>query len=99
LGILILFFTERVGFAMDQHQRELRRAADQAFLESLNHLGVSLQVSEGSFDGESEPLPIASLQKTVPPIDLEDLEDAAADIENYMKTLGGEAAEEVEECD
>lgn len=79
---------------MDQHQRELRRAADQAFLESLNHLGMSLQVSEGSFDGESEPLPIETLQKTVPPIDLGDLEDAAADIENYMKTLGGETAEQ-----
>jgi predicted metalloenzyme YecM len=92
---------------MDQHQRELRRAADQAFLESLNHLGISLQVSEGSFDGESEPLPtlavsakqLETLQKTVPPIDLEELEDAAADIENYMKTLGGEEAVEAEEVE
>jgi hypothetical protein len=88
---------EKVGSEMGEDQRELRRAANQAFMESLNHLGVSLQVSEGSFDGESEP--IESLQKTVPPIDLEDLEDAAADIENYMKTLGGEGAAENEAAD
>jgi hypothetical protein len=85
---------EKVDSEMGQDQRELRRAANQAFMESLNHLGVSLQVSEGSFDGESEPTPITDLQKTVPPIDLEDLEDAAADIENYMKTLGGEGSTE-----
>jgi hypothetical protein len=86
---------EKVDSQMGEDQRELRRAANQAFMESLNHLGMSLQVSEGSFDGESEPM--APLNPTIPPIDLEDLEDAAADIEEYMKTLGGEAAAQLEQ--
>jgi hypothetical protein len=86
---------EKDDSQMGEDQRELRRAANQAFMESLNHLGISLQISEGSFDGESEPT--APLTPTVPPIDLEELEDAAADIEEYMKTMGGEGSAQLEQ--
>lgn len=69
---------------MEQSQRELRCTADQAFMESLNHLGMSLHASEG----ESElAIPVESPKPTLP-IDLEDLEAAAADIEKYMQTRG-----------
>lgn len=79
---------------MDQSQRELRRAANQAFMESLNHLGTSLPVSQ------SQPDPAIPVEPTHPtaPIDLEDLEAAAADIECYMKKMGGEA-DQVEKSD
>jgi hypothetical protein len=72
---------------MDQSQKELRRAANKAFMESLDHLGMSLQTAETEPD---EPPP------TIPAIDLESLEDAAADIEQYMKTFGGEEAARLE---
>jgi hypothetical protein len=108
LGTLSIFFWKKVDFEMDQSQRELRRAANQAFMESLNHLGMKLQVSEDSFDSESEP-PVSKPSVSEPSvvvelpqplsssIDLEDLEDAAADIEEYMKTLGGEGADPAED--
>jgi hypothetical protein len=73
---------EKVDFEMDQSQREQRRAANQAFMESLNHLGMSLPVSE------ELTVPVEPTKPTLP-IDLEDLEAAAADIEKYMQTKGG----------
>ena len=75
---------EKVDFEMDQSQRELRRAANQAFMESLNYLGRSLPVSEG----ESELTIPVEPPKPVLPIDLDDLEAAVADIENYIQTQG-----------
>jgi hypothetical protein len=51
-------------------------------------LGMSLQPSDLEPDLSNPP--------TVPPIDLETLEAAAEDIEEYMKTLGGEAAAEID---
>lgn len=73
---------KKVDFEMDRSQRELRRAANQAFMESLNHLGMSLPVSED----ESELVTPAEPTKPTLPIDLEDLEAAVADIEKYMQT-------------
>jgi hypothetical protein len=80
---------ERVDLGMDQTQKELRRAANKAFMESLDHLGMSLQ--SGEPDGV-QPVP-----QSIPAIDLETLEDAAADIEQYMKTCGGEEAARLEQ--
>jgi hypothetical protein len=74
---------EKVDFEMDQSQRELRRAANQAFMESLNHLGMSLHVP----DGKSKLAIPAEPPKPTLPVDLEDLEAAAADIESYMHTI------------
>lgn len=82
--------SEKVDFEMNQSQRELRRAANQAFMESLNHLGVSLPVTEG----ESKLTIPVEPPKPVLPIDLDDLEAAVADIENYMQTRGAAAMDE-----
>lgn len=84
MGTLSVFFWKKVDFEMDRSQREMRRAANQAFMESLNHLGVSLPISEG----ESELTIPVEPPKPVLPIDLDDLEAAVADIENYMQTKG-----------
>jgi hypothetical protein len=91
LGTLRLFCWKEVDFEMDHHsQKELRHAANKAFMESLDHLGMSLQPVEPEL---SHP-PI--IPPTIPPIDLEDLEAAAEDIAEYMKTLGGEEAARLE---
>ncbi|NJR40410.1 MAG: hypothetical protein HC781_18245 [Leptolyngbyaceae cyanobacterium CSU_1_4] len=74
---------EKVDFEMDQSQRELRRAANQAFMESLNHLGMSLPSGDTELAIPVEP------PKPALPIDLEDLEAAAADIEAYMQIKTG----------
>jgi hypothetical protein len=83
---------ERVDFEMDQSQKELRRAANKAFMESLDHLGMRLKSAEE----EAEVAPLQQPPKPLPSIDLESLEDAAADIEQYMKTFGGEEAARLE---
>jgi hypothetical protein len=70
---------------MNQSQRELRRAAAEAFLESLDHLGKSLNCPETVPTAD----PPAKLKK---PVDcsIKDAEkvweDAAADIEEFMQT-------------
>ncbi len=57
---------------MDHQQRELRRAAAQAFAESLNKLEQTL------CPPDAEPVIAA-------PISLLDLEQAVADIEQFMQ--------------
>lgn len=68
---------------MDEHQRSLRRAANQAFMESLDQLAVSLRQ-------ESKPAQKVDQQQpdgaVAPPINLRALEEAAADIEQFMQT-------------
>jgi hypothetical protein len=69
---------------MDHHQQELRRAATEAFFESLDQLQETLGV-----DG----LPIPTSPKKEPPpvepdcpeISLASLEQAVADIEQFMQ--------------
>lgn len=77
---------------MDQNQRELRQAAAQAFMESLNQLGKNLQPSEA--DKQAKTPPNANPAKPQPTqpnplpdnsIDLQALEAAAADIEQFMQ--------------
>lgn len=66
---------------MDHHQRELRRAAAKAFVESLDQLAVC-------FEAES---PAAQPVRNVRSVsaseigNLHELEDAAADIEQFMQ--------------
>jgi hypothetical protein len=59
---------------MDHQQRELRRAAAQAFAESLNKLEQTLCAPE------EKPLPVPEV-----PLSLLDLEQAVADIEQFMQ--------------
>jgi hypothetical protein len=83
---------ERVDFEMDQSQQELRHAANKAFMESLDHLGMRLQPSDGEPAVSAKSAP----PKSLPPIDLESLEAAAEDIAEYMKTLGGEESAQID---
>ncbi|MGI0490728.1 hypothetical protein ACN4EG_02865 [Alkalinema pantanalense CENA528] len=66
---------------MGQHQKHLRRAAAQAFMNSLNQLEQTL-CSE-------EPGPQVLSQPICPPVDTaitpEELDDAVADIEQFMQ--------------
>lgn len=69
---------------MSQQERELRRAAAQAFMESLDQLQQTLEPSE------SPPKPAYSSQRTVksPSIwafDLNSFEDAIADIDQFIE--------------
>lgn len=71
---------------MDQHQRSLRSEAAKAFIESLDQLEVCWQSQEEGL--ETEPTPTAESAAEHPSctaIDLNALEEAAADIERFMK--------------
>ncbi len=74
---------------MDNHQRSLRRAANQAFIESLEQLAVTLQQEEQQLKSLDEPQS-PDVTTSAPPIDLQMLEEAAADIEQFMQTLQGD---------
>ncbi|NJN88771.1 MAG: hypothetical protein HC881_23925 [Leptolyngbyaceae cyanobacterium SL_7_1] len=71
---------------MDHNQQELRRVAEQAFLESLDQLSASIQPSE-------VPVVVPSSSNAAPTeptapfcnISLDAWEEAAADIEAFMK--------------
>jgi hypothetical protein len=79
---------------MEQHQpeethQESRRTAAQAFMESLDQLGQRLQACEDEYaelasasnlKAQSQPPPLCSQA-----IDAQALEDAAADIEQFMQ--------------
>lgn len=65
---------------MDQNQRELRRAAAKAFMESLDQLGKNLTT-------DADPIEQASpTQSQEPPqgLSIQALEDAANDIEQFI---------------
>ena len=77
---------------MDQNQRELRRAAAKAFQASLEQLGQSFQPGQDKTDethSTESPTPPRAPQP--PPtqdaaIDVKALEEAAADIEQFMQS-------------
>ena len=78
---------------MDQHQRELRRAAAQAFSESLEVLKKGLQPNENASaastaPSSNNPNPNPSVPSTAPTStpDLTAWEEAAADIEEFIKS-------------
>jgi len=66
---------------MDQQQQELRHAAAQAFMESLEQLQVTLQQS----DGHPPRQPSAPPKPQAAPIDLNMFEQAIADIDEFMQ--------------
>lgn len=72
---------------MNHHFEEQRRAAAEAFLESLDQIAICLQTDtqkplETDRASTSEPDPSASL-------DIEALEAAIADIEQFLKNQKG----------
>lgn len=77
---------------MDHNSKQQRRAAEQAFMQSLDQLQASLQ--EGDDDTDVQPhngrhaATGSATPKPAPPpapaFDLESLEEAMADIDQYM---------------
>jgi histidinol dehydrogenase len=65
---------------MDQQQRDLRRAAAKAFMESLNKLQETLSEAELAPPEQETIIPDA-----ISPDMLEQLEQAVADIERFMQ--------------
>jgi transcriptional regulator of heat shock response len=76
---------------MEQNQPEQRRAADQVFQQSLEHLEDILQ--EGSTEGgdisqlHTSTFTEVELDQDLIDIDLAALEDAVADIEKYLEEI------------
>lgn len=78
---------------MDKHQRELRRDAARSFFESLDKLQDNLQIgdrqqalSQGQFQLGSPGKP----ERATPArFDIADLEQAAADIEQFFQEQSG----------
>ena len=68
----------------EQSQNEIRRAAAAAFQQSLNQLEQQLQTFPAAELADEPALPLAA--QPLPPIDLQALEDAAADIERLMRS-------------
>ncbi len=64
---------------MNQSQRELRRAAAQAFMESLDQLGRSLTPAEPAYGSKQKP-DISDTSQFA-----RDLEAAVADIEEFTQ--------------
>ncbi|GAB4150731.1 MAG: hypothetical protein Fur0046_29850 [Cyanobacteria bacterium J069] len=74
---------------MNSHQRDLRYAASQAFIESLNQLSDRLSQPETA--AASEPprrAPAAPAKERSPQFTVQDLEDAVADIEQFTQSRG-----------
>lgn len=79
---------------MEENQQKLRRAAAEAFMESLEALGHTLQSCEheqtapnSTPESTSEPAPAHhSLLQCTTSVTVEELESAAADIEQFMQT-------------
>lgn len=77
---------------MDLNQRELRSAAEQAFLDSLNQLQETLKTEEAKPQKPPAPMALNARspqrlpRKAAPAFSLDDLEQAVADIEEYINT-------------
>ena len=72
---------------MDAYQQDLRRAADKAFMESLNLLEEML-LDDHPSSGVDSPLEDSCTSPPTPEeshLDLEALEEAVADIEAFME--------------
>lgn len=73
---------------MDSNQQELRRVAEQAFLEAIDQLSDSLQPIERPTNSSASNATCATGESASPAfcnITLEAWEEAAADIEEFMK--------------
>ncbi|GAB4385348.1 MAG: hypothetical protein Kow00121_50180 [Elainellaceae cyanobacterium] len=67
---------------MEEHQQELRQAAAKAFMDSLEELGRSLQPCQEAPKAQ----PPAAKPPCPAPIQVEELEEASADIEQFMQS-------------
>jgi hypothetical protein len=74
---------------MDQQQQDLRRAATEAFMESLQQLQTTLQIAEDESMAESKAPTVEQAMPSQPEglpqdLDLSSFEQAAADIEQFI---------------
>lgn len=73
---------------MNEHQRNLRQAAEEAFKESLERLQQSLLLSEEEEEvvetPKATPVVHPQAQPAAPDISLDELEDAVKDIEAFL---------------
>lgn len=73
---------------MDAYQQDLRRAADQAFIESLNQLEAML-LNDDTPSATEEPVKDSSSEQAtvehLSHLDLAAFEEAVADIEAFMQ--------------
>ncbi|HBE33248.1 MAG TPA: hypothetical protein DDW76_31095 [Cyanobacteria bacterium UBA11369] len=73
---------------MNPYQQDLRRAADQAFIESLHQLEEIL-LNDDTASASQEPVEESSSEQATPEhlshLDLAAFEEAAADIEAFMQ--------------
>lgn len=69
---------------MEQHPKPVRKAADSAFMESLNQLEQILQTDETKTTKPESSPPIPTPSKQQAPIDAADWEAAAADLEDFF---------------
>jgi hypothetical protein len=72
---------------MDRHQQGFRQEADRAFMESLNQLEHIFIADEPQpLPSEEECSQVASTQEApLSPLNLDDFEQAAADIEAFLQ--------------
>ncbi len=70
-------------FAMNSQQRELRYAASQAFIESLDQLSDRLSQPDPAL--AAEPARRDAAKGRSPQFTVQDLEDAVADIEQFTQ--------------
>jgi hypothetical protein len=77
---------------MNEHQRDLRQAAEEAFKESLERLQQSLLCPEDEVETQAlpevelpPPIPVRQQpEMAAPAISLDELEDAVKDIEQFL---------------
>ncbi len=77
---------------MDQQQRELRRAAAKAFMDSLDKLQATLSDSEEAAEVEAVVEADPSLSTELNPEMMDRWEQAVADIERFMQEKNEESA-------
>ncbi|HBK65081.1 MAG TPA: hypothetical protein DD000_16705 [Cyanobacteria bacterium UBA11166] len=71
---------------MDAYQQDLRRAADQAFIESLQQLEAMLLDEDAALDSPSEDSYTSQpTAEQLSHLDLAAFEEAVADIEAFME--------------
>ena len=75
---------------MDSDQQNLRRASAKAFFESLDQMNDSAPTKEASQTAKSNspsaPNPAAKQRKPKPQFSFAELEDAIADIDQFMQS-------------
>lgn len=86
LGTLKLIVIGHRFLRMDHHQQELRRAAAEAFMESLDQLAGCFEQDPTVPSTEARPTSAPSVKAT----NLQALETAAADIEAFIQAQHSE---------